>query len=426
MNTTKFTPKFATTITAALIIVACIFAVYLRLFTEKELWYEMFAAILGVIITAIITMILLRGQSNNDVQREKTSKVFEEKLRIYQEFLQTLYDVLKDNSILPYEEKMRLQFQTSYVAMHCDAKYIAKVSTSVRKLIEYKCSNKLNEEDPLLSCLFDVVEAFRKDLYGDDFSFPNEEKQNTLLNFNEAYANNEKDIINTWKTEGWEIEGPRGQDYRISLSKNGQPGVIAIDSKPQGLCFKASYPNEAEFAQPLQRQRGGYYNNCEWWKYFDRKYRNIPTDEFVERFYNDSELQHYVLSNFSQLKTALSSFQQTLSWKKEIGAFDNCELRIWYWNTLVCDFKGKDKEKEGTPYIDIFFADNNKVQIWIGNREHEDSKLKNTLTRIGKTNATHKDYQYLLDEIEISNTDSNESINANIVCRVKEWINKLR
>ncbi len=40
----------------------------------------MFAAVLGVVITAIITMILLRGQSDNDVERERAAKVFEEKL----------------------------------------------------------------------------------------------------------------------------------------------------------------------------------------------------------------------------------------------------------------------------------------------------------------------------------------------------------
>lgn len=76
----KFTQYKIITITAILIALACFFAIYLRLFTEKELWYEMFAAVLGVVITAIITMILLRGQSNNDVERERAAKVFEEKL----------------------------------------------------------------------------------------------------------------------------------------------------------------------------------------------------------------------------------------------------------------------------------------------------------------------------------------------------------
>ena len=81
--------------TIALIVVACSFAVYLRLYTGKELWYEMFAAIIGVIITAIITMMLLVGQTDSDERREKKGKVFEEKLRIYQEYLETLYNVIK-------------------------------------------------------------------------------------------------------------------------------------------------------------------------------------------------------------------------------------------------------------------------------------------------------------------------------------------
>lgn len=157
----------------------------------------MFAAVLGVIITAIITMILLRGQSDNDVERERASKVFEEKLRIYQEYLQTLYDVIKDGS-LSDEEKMQLEFQTSYVAMHCSPCYIASVSTAVKKIIEYTCSEeskeingggKSNTPEPLLENLFCVVEAFRKDLYGADFKFDSEHKQTTLLNFSEAYRN---------------------------------------------------------------------------------------------------------------------------------------------------------------------------------------------------------------------------------------------
>lgn len=57
-------------VAGALVVVACFFAVYLRLFTNRELWYESFAAILGVIITAVITLLLLKGQSNNDVEKE--------------------------------------------------------------------------------------------------------------------------------------------------------------------------------------------------------------------------------------------------------------------------------------------------------------------------------------------------------------------
>lgn len=167
-------------VTAILVVLACFFAVYLRLYTGKELWYEMFAAVLGVIITAVITMILLRGQSDTDIQREREAKIFEEKLRIYQEYLRTLCEVVEDGS-LSEEDKNRLEFQTSYVAMHCRPEHIAKVSQGVKELIAYTCPdkkkleigklNRSNSPDPVLDSLFDIVEAFRQDLYGDDFSF---------------------------------------------------------------------------------------------------------------------------------------------------------------------------------------------------------------------------------------------------------------
>lgn len=99
-----------TSIIIALIAIACAFAVYLKLYTGKELWYEMFAAIIGVIITAVITMMLLVGQTDNEEKREKKSKVFEEKLRIYQEYLTTLYKVIKDGKN-SNSEKLKLAFK---------------------------------------------------------------------------------------------------------------------------------------------------------------------------------------------------------------------------------------------------------------------------------------------------------------------------
>lgn len=119
-----------TSVIIALIAIACAFAVYLKLYTGEELWYEMFAAIIGVIITAVITMMLLVGQTDNEEKREKKGKVFEEKLRIYQEYLTTLYKVIKDGKN-SNSEKLKLAFKTSSVAMHCEHDRVEKISESV-------------------------------------------------------------------------------------------------------------------------------------------------------------------------------------------------------------------------------------------------------------------------------------------------------
>ena len=44
----KLTQKKAVCVVTILVVIACFFAVYLRLFTGKELWYEMFAAALSL------------------------------------------------------------------------------------------------------------------------------------------------------------------------------------------------------------------------------------------------------------------------------------------------------------------------------------------------------------------------------------------
>lgn len=83
----KLTQNRIVGITAVLIILACFFAIYLRLFTQKELWYEMFAAVLGVIITAIITMILLRGK----VTMMLNEKELQKSLRKNCGFIKSIY-----------------------------------------------------------------------------------------------------------------------------------------------------------------------------------------------------------------------------------------------------------------------------------------------------------------------------------------------
>ena len=183
-----------TNISIALGLLACIIAVTFRLFSEADLWYQMFSAILGVIITVIITNLLLNSQSRSDIERERDSEVFREKLRIYQEFLQALYDVLKEEAVTP-EEVMRLQFQTSYIAMHTSSKNIREVSQCVSSIVRMysQCPGEdgrkvLQDEKLLLRNLFDIVEVFRRELYSEHPNFNKADISAAIENFEFAYG----------------------------------------------------------------------------------------------------------------------------------------------------------------------------------------------------------------------------------------------
>lgn len=480
----KMTQRKAILVVAILVVIACFFAVYLRLFTGKELWYEMFAAVLGVIITAVITMILLKGQSDDDVKREREAKIFEEKLRIYQDYLHTLCNVIKDHS-LSDEKKIRLEFQTSYVAMHCDSKYIATVSNAVKELIKYCCPDEENENlnrkkksntpDPLLDNLFCIVEAFRKDLYGDGFKFDNNHKQNTLENFSDAYCNaksndcnieqepqrilvdlnvlsnsinntcietspviksNEKDseqqlktvhaedtsiwdsALSKWNEEGWSVEGISDQydGFRMT-NKNGNPGVIDVGFWQGHYCIQAAYAGDPDFSKPLKWEKGGRRNYGRWWQYLSEPYYNIAEGRFVETFKHDKELQQYIIDNVEELKNIIIRHHRTTIWKNEVGSYDNWKIFIWYWDMLACELSLKE---EGIPYMDIIEDEKSgDVLIQFANRKDDEELLNRTLKRMGCQDKKIESNGYVILEA-VHSTD------ASVVSeRIRYWIEKI-
>lgn len=480
----NFTQKKIVIITTILIVIACFFAVYLRLFTGKELWYEMFAAILGVIISAVITMVLLKGQTETDVEREKTAKVFEEKLKIYQEYLHALCDVIKDHS-LSDEEKNLLKFQTSYVAMHCNVKYMPAISNAVKELIDHCCPDdvetlerrsKSDSPDPVLDNLFCIVEAFRKDLYGDSFEFDSNHKLDTLNNFSKAYLNAKskdckeeqpqqritvdlnvlsnslvhsgsegcsgkndgetqaakpqedmtplKDMglwdgaVAKWKKEGWYVEDGSLTDscdgFYIKNEK-GNPGIISAGFYQGHYYIQAQYENDSDFSKPLKWEKGGRRSHGQWWQYLPGSYYNIAQGKFAETFGSDKGLQQYVIDTVEELKGIVDRYHRTATWKKAVGDYEHWDIFIWYWDMLACQLLSFEGER--TLYMDINEdGGSGNVLIQFDDRRNDKELLRNVLARMGCQDRQTEANGYVLLEVV-------KSVEAKTVSeRVKYWI----
>lgn len=479
----KLTQNRIVGITAVLIILACFFAIYLRLFTQKELWYEMFAAVLGVIITAIITMILLRGQSDNDVERERASKVFEEKLRIYQEYLQTLYDVIKDGS-LSDEEKMQLEFQTSYVAMHCSPCYIASVSTAVKKIIEYTCSEeskeingggKSNTPEPLLENLFCVVEAFRKDLYGADFKFDSEHKQTTLLNFSEAYRNakegNVKQIDNkqhlvvdlnvlsqnsfaqttkddnqstqSKNTDTQSVESsdmPNRTLWEKAIKKWEAENWIVEDLLSQSNSLRITSNNGNPGTIDLGFYEGHYYIQAIYlgdadfskpikWEKGGRRSKGLWWQYLPEPYFSIPEDDFAESFNRNQelqqyIIDCIEQLKDLLTRHHRTAEWKEKVGTYDHWKTFIWYWDmlacEYDNEEEGIPYMDIIEKEKSgKVLVQFANRQCDTEKLRNTLKRMGCEDKKQQEDGYVILE-EIPSVKADD-----VAERVKYWIEKI-
>lgn len=92
-----------------LIVVVCISVfVFFRTFSVEDFppfAKEIMAAMLGSVITVAITVLLLRYQTTSEVTRDKSIAVFQEKLRIYEGFIEFLCEIARDGQISLEEEQ---------------------------------------------------------------------------------------------------------------------------------------------------------------------------------------------------------------------------------------------------------------------------------------------------------------------------------
>lgn len=64
----------------------------LGVFTPSDIWFQVCAALLGVVFTSIVTYLLIKGQSDSDEQKERNTRLFEKKLEIYSQFNEKLWE----------------------------------------------------------------------------------------------------------------------------------------------------------------------------------------------------------------------------------------------------------------------------------------------------------------------------------------------
>lgn len=472
---------------------------YFQVFTDLEVPSRLLAAILGVVITAIITQLLLSGQTNKEVvlnqeqqkwqadqdkkkqehqeklaketrewqekqtlqtkewqeqqdkkteqwriEHDRNNTVFCEKLKIYKNFLDTLYSAVKDEGLTD-KEKIELQYKTSLVAMHCEPQNILELSEAVKKVITMMCKpdrQRSSNDNVLLETLFDVVEALRKDLYAKDDikTFSDDLRRKTINNFNDAYSNAKegnaevKDVkphlsvdlnvlsdiscmlksdkiepsaksksnevvlsekskvyntyawdmaVKTWqdKDKCWLIKAMESEDCPLLITRNdGNPGMIDMGFYDNHYYIQARYEGDWNFSKCLKWDNGGRRQREMWWEYPTLS-MDVPKGGFIDKFKSSPELQQQIIKRVKYLQDIILKTHRTHLWMQAVGEPKNWNLFTWYWTTLACE---SQSEEEGKIYMDTLPVDGkDAVAIQLGNRANSVEQLKDTLTHIG-------------------------------------------
>lgn len=179
-------------------------AVFFKIFEIEILPSQFYGALIGVVITAIITVFLLKGQTANEEEREKSVKVFEKKQEVYHSFLEELKRIIQDGEITivgkgkdktldkSVDELKDLIFQLAYLQMHTSEETINGVLDSVGKIIQLMNDfSSTKEEDKQKGLpkyysafseeLFKTVAILKQDLYKEECKPIGKDKMNSIL-----------------------------------------------------------------------------------------------------------------------------------------------------------------------------------------------------------------------------------------------------
>lgn len=212
-------------------------SVIFKIYEFEVLPSQFFGALIGVVITAIITVFLLQGQTSNEEEREKSVKVFEKKQEVYHAFLGELKKIIQDGEIkiVTKEENANLDksidelkdliFQLGYLQMHTSEKTINGVLDSVAKIIQLMNDfNSTQEADKqkelpnyyssLSEELFKIIAILKEDLYKDECKPISKDKMNSILKECDLF-------VETAEFDNYEIQKYFWDEIQKQLSDKG-------------------------------------------------------------------------------------------------------------------------------------------------------------------------------------------------------------
>lgn len=268
----------------ALTLIACAVAVVLRLFSTSDLPFQTFAALIGVIITAIITGVLLKGQSDSERRQKEQAEIFKEKLSTYNRFLDSLCKYVTQSTP---SNKKEVIFHAMALRMHTNADIIRDLDANIVRLIENTGTDA--EVKTLVESLNAIACIFGKELYGEsDENTTNvdafvaaisgsqeepseeeklmeaaEEEKEDAEAFHDSKLTGWSDKVKSLKAQGWNLTE---DDDSFNITSDSTPVVISVYRKKGKYVVEATKEGDSEFSQSLKNSFKGSRRYGTWWR----------------------------------------------------------------------------------------------------------------------------------------------------------------
>ena len=154
-------------------------SIIFQIFNVDTLLNRLYGSLIGVVLTAIVTVFLLQGQMQSQEKREKSVKVFEKKQLVYHDFLVHLDRILQDGKLAIPErgsdepnELIELILQLGYIKLHAQEAHTRAITEQVTKILGILRQEQMQGVDSertfyksLAEEIFLLVTSMRRDLY---------------------------------------------------------------------------------------------------------------------------------------------------------------------------------------------------------------------------------------------------------------------
>lgn len=140
----------------------CLFialTVFSKIYSTGDIPIQATGALLGAIITAFITMILLMGQSQAEELKERNVRVFEEKTSRYNKFIEELWKIWEDRRVTLEEVNDLIKYVSQDIILYTKEPSAKKILQSLNEIADYASIEKLKDADKvkLQGHVFEII-----------------------------------------------------------------------------------------------------------------------------------------------------------------------------------------------------------------------------------------------------------------------------
>ena len=143
----------------------CMVAIITRIYTVSDLQLNFMWALLGTVITAVVTVLLLSGKSAAEEVKERNVNVFEKKSEIFQNYIDIVWDIWEDHAVTSEEYLKLTSMYYKQLMLYLNKKSLEVIGEELSKIGSLiDDDNKSNKEDQLQNSLIKIINVLSDEI----------------------------------------------------------------------------------------------------------------------------------------------------------------------------------------------------------------------------------------------------------------------